>query len=328
LDGSYAGNDSQNFFIPEIGYVQQITPQIAGGIAIYGNGGLNTDYGNNPFRAIGGSGSAGVNLEQVFVSPSLAWQFTEGQALGFAVKFAYQRFEAKGIGAFSSASSSGTNFSNRGVDSSAGWGIRLGYTGKLTPNLTVGTTWASKTRTGNFDKYKGLFAEDGGFDIPANYGIGVAWKATSALTLAADIKRIEYSDVKSIGNPIGNLFAGNAFGTSNGPGLGWRNVTVGKVGASYDFNDWTLRAGYSHSTQPIPDDQTLLNILAPSVVQNHVSGGATWRDGTSGELSIAYTHAITHTVHGAGSISPAYGGGEANIELHGDILGIAYGWKF
>ena len=88
LNGNYDGNDTQNFFIPEIGYVQQIDPQWAAGVAVYGNGGMNTDYGSNPFRAFGASGSAGVNLEQLFVSPSIAWKLNENHALGLAVNFA------------------------------------------------------------------------------------------------------------------------------------------------------------------------------------------------------------------------------------------------
>ena len=328
LNGSYGGNDTQNFFIPEIGYVQQINPQFAAGVAVYGNGGMNTDYGSNPFRAFGASGSAGVNLEQLFVSPSIAWKLNENHALGLAVNFAYQRFKAEGIQPFTVASAAPGNFTNRGTDSSTGWGFRLGYTGKLTPDLTLGVTYASKTWTGKFDKYQGLFAEEGGFDIPSNFGVGLAWKATSALTLAADVQRIQYSDVSSVGNQLGNLFTGNAFGSSNGPGFGWKDVTVAKLGVSYDITEWTLRGGYSHATQPIPKDQTLLNILAPGVVQDHLSLGATWNLSQSGELSVAYTHAFKKTVNGSGSIPLAYGGGEANIDLAEDIFGVAYGWKF
>lgn len=328
LNGSYDGNDTRNFFIPEIGYVQQVNPQIAAGVAVYGNGGMNTDYGSNPFRAFGASGSVGVNLEQLFVSPSIAWKLNENHALGLAVNFAYQRFKAEGIQPFALASQSPGNFTNRGTDSSTGWGFRLGYTGKLTPDLTVGATYASKTWTGKFDKYQGLFAEEGGFDIPANFGVGLAWKATSALTLAADVQRIQYSDVKSVGNPLGQLFSGNAFGSPDGPGFGWKDVTVAKIGVSYDIKEWTLRAGYSHATQPIPGSQTLLNILAPGVVQDHLSLGATWNLSQSGELSVAYTHAFKKTVNGSGSIPLNYGGGEANIDLAENIFGVAYGWKF
>ena len=326
LNGTYSANDTKDFFIPEIGYVKQISAKWGLGVAVYGNGGMNTDYGSNPFRSFGSTGSAGVNLEQLFISPSVAYKVTENHALGLAVNFAYQRFEAKGLGAFDNAffSSSPGNVTDRGTDTSTGWGVRLGYTGKLTPDLTVGATWASKTKTGNLDKYKGLFAEQGGFDIPANYGLGLAWKATSTLTLAADWQHIAYSDVKAVGGALNN----NQFGSANGPGFGWKDVDVIKLGIAYDINDWTLRGGYSHASHPIPNDQTFLNILAPGVIQDHLSLGTTWRQGKSGELSLAYTHGFKKTVSGSGSIPIAYGGGEANIHLAEDIFGLAYGWKF
>jgi len=333
-DQSFSGDDTRNFLIPELGYVKPLSAQWTAGVAVYGNGGMNTDYGRNPFARFGASASAGVNLEQAFVSPSLAYRITPDHAVGVAVNFAWQRFSAKGIAPFAGASEAPGDFTNRGTDSSTGWGVRIGYTGRLTPELTVGATWASKTQMGHLDKYRGLFADSGGFDIPANYGVGVAWQASPALTLTADVQRIEYSDVKSVGNALGQLFAGNAFGSGDGPGFGWKDVTVVKLGVSYDIADWTLRAGYSHASQPVPKGQALLNILAPGVVQDHVSLGATWRQGKAGELSVAYTHAFRTTVRGSGSIPPGapqdggFGGGEADVHLAEDILGVAWGWKF
>ena len=97
---------------------------------------------------------------------------------------------------------------NQGYDTSTGWGVRVGWTGQITPTVTLGATYQTKTQMGKFDKYKGLFAEQGGFDIPENYGVGVAWKATPGLTLAADVQRINYGDVASVGNPINCLFTG------------------------------------------------------------------------------------------------------------------------
>ncbi len=52
LNGSFDANDSQNFFIPEIGYAQQLSPQLAVGVAVYGNGGMNTNYGTSPFTPL------------------------------------------------------------------------------------------------------------------------------------------------------------------------------------------------------------------------------------------------------------------------------------
>jgi len=327
-NGSYEGNDTDAFLLPEAGYVRQLSPRWAVGLAIYGNGGMNTDYGTNPFRAYGANGKAGVNLSQLFVSPSVAYKLNENHAIGLAVNFAYQQFKAKGIQPFASASSSPANFSNQGTDASTGWGVRLGYTGKLSQDLTVGATWSSKTSMGNFDKYKGLFAENGGFDIPANYGVGIAYQATPALILAADVQRIEYSNVRAVGAPLSALFSGNLFGTASGPGFGWKDVTVTKLGASYDLTPaWTIRAGYSHVSQPVPQGQTLLNILAPGVIRDHATLGATWKNGRDGELSFYYAHGFKTTVKGAGSIPANFGGGNADVHLKENILGIGYGWN-
>lgn len=347
LDGSYDGNETQNFFIPELGYVKQISPQLSASVAVYGNGGMNTDYKNSPFKNIGATGSGGVDLSQLFISPSLAFKVTENHALGIAVNFAYQRFKIEGIQPFANSnpamgpvvSESPSDMTNKGYDSSVGWGARLGYTGKITPELTLGATWASKTYMGKFDKYKGLFAEQGDFDIPSNFGVGVAWQAMPSLTLAADVQRILYSDVASIGNPIQNLTVkGQRFGSDNGPGFGWKDVTVTKLGGAYTTGDWTFRGGYIYVTQPIPDDQTFLNIYAPGVVQHHLTLGATWAVSKTGELSMSYMHAFKETVKGSGSIpgipystnpmTAGFGGGEANIDMYQNSFGIAYGWKF
>lgn len=326
LDGRYDGDDTRNFFIPELGYVRQFGGDYAFGVAVYGNGGMNTDYSRNPFRSFGAQGNAGIDLAQVFVSPSLAWRITPDHAVGVAVNLAWQQFKAKGIQPFAGFSAAPGQVSDQGRDDATGWGLRLGYTGRLTPALTVGLTWASKTRMGDFDKYRGLFAEGGGFDVPENYGAGLAWQATRALTLAADVQRIEYSGVPSVGRSLAPLFAGNPLGSDDGPGFGWRDVTVWKLGANYDWSDdLTLRAGYSHVSAPVPSGQTLLNILAPGVVRDHASVGATWKT-AGGELSLSYTRAFRETVRGSGSI-PAlpFGGGEADIHLSEHILGVAWG---
>jgi len=67
-------------------------------------------------------------------------------------------------------------------------------------------------------------------------------------------------------------------------------------------------------------------------VQDHLTFGGTWKTSTSGELSVAYTHGFKNTVIGVNSIPPGnppgFGGGNANISLEENSLGVAYGWKF
>ncbi|MBV2235905.1 MAG: outer membrane protein transport protein [Sterolibacterium sp.] len=330
ISGNYDGSGKKNFFMPEFGYVTQLSPELAAGVAVYGNGGMNTDYAVNPFAGFGSTGPLYMNLEQLFISPALSWKLNPQHAFGAALNLGYQRFSMKGAQAFAGMSQDPANLTNRGTDSSTGYGVRLGWTGQVLPTLTLGATWASKVRMGRFDKYQGLFAESGDFDVPANYGVGAAWQASKNLTLALDVQRIEYSDIKAVGNPINNLFAGNPLGSGNGGGFGWRDVTATKLGMSYVYSrDLTLRAGYSRNTQPIPADQTFFNIIAPGVIKQHLSVGGTWKLGNS-ELSVAYTRAFKNTVFGANSIPPGpppgMGGGEAHLHLAEDILGVSWGW--
>jgi long-chain fatty acid transport protein len=328
VNGSYDGNGKRNFYIPEVGFVKQFSPSLAAGIAIYGNGGMNTTYKSG--IPLFGTGEAGVNLEQLFISPNLAWKLTENHAIGAAVNFAYQGFEARGLRNFDhrNFSSSPGNVTDRGIDTSTGWGLRLGYTGKLTSRLSIGAAWSPKISMARFDKYRGLFAGGGSFDIPGNYGIGAVYQVTPGLSVAADINRILYGGIRAVAAPLSN-FASGQLGAANGPGFGWKNINVYKVGVAYDLNpSLTLRAGYNHSDQPVPASETLFNILAPGVVQNHPSIGGTLKVADNGELSIGYTRALKKTVYGSNSIPQNFGGGNANVSLAEHIPGIAYGWRF
>lgn len=330
--GSYDGNGDSSFLIPEFGYNKMLGGDMSVGVSVYGNGGMNTRYNTSPFVAYGSQNPAGVNLEQLFVAPTFAMKLNKDHAIGASIVLAYQTFGATGLQGFDNAfvSASPGNVTNRGNDHSTGWGLRLGWTGQVSENVTLGATYASKIK-GKFDAYKGLFAEQGGFDIPENYGVGIAVKATPKLTVAADIQQINYGGVRSVANTVNCLFAGACMlGQSGGAGFGWRDLTAYKLGLSYEYSkDLTLRAGLSTNRQPIPAGQTFFNILAPGVVENHLTLGGTWTLASKNELSVGYMHAFKKTINGSGSIPAVpFGGGEVNLHMSQDSLGVAYGIKF
>jgi len=336
VNGTYDANGKENFFLPEFGYNRMLRPDLSLGVSVFGNGGMNTTY-TRPIPLFGTSNTE-MDYAQLFIAPTIAWKLNEQHAIGAALNIAYHRFKVQGLENFAfpppfNASSSPGDVTNRGYDTSWGWSLRLGWTGKVTESVTLGATYQTRTRMGNFDKYKGLFAEQGDLDVPENYGVGIAFKAMPQLTLAGDIQRINYNEVKAIGNPVDCLFAGQCrLGDSNGAGFGWRNTTVYKLGVSYEWSkELTLRGGYVTLKQPIPANQTLFNMIAPGVVENHLTLGATWIFDRDKELSISYMHAFQKTVNGSGSIPPGpppgFGGGEANLRMYEDALGIAFGWK-
>jgi len=337
---SYDGDGKTSFFVPEFGYNQAYTKEMTLGVSVYGNGGMNTEY-NKPFPLFCSAppnpscSNPGVDLSQLFIAPTLAYRVTPQHALGVSLNLAFQRFKATGLQNFTAPSGPNQfsaypgNVTDQGYDNSYGAGLRIGYLGQLTPSFAVGLTYQTKTWMTEFDKYKGLFAEAGDFDIPANYGIGLSFKPMDALTLALDVVRIDYSSIKSINNPLlPNLFQA-PLGTDGGAGFGWQDVTAYKLGIQYDVNpQLTIRGGYNYGEQPIPASETLFNVLAPGVVEDHWTLGATWTLANKSELSFAFMYAPSVTVTGVNSIPSVFGGGNVNLKLKEMSFGVAYGWRF
>jgi long-chain fatty acid transport protein len=266
------------------------------GLAMYGNGGMNTDYNTKTF----GNAPTGVNLIQMFFAPSYAVKLGEKHAVGASILLGYQRFEAKGLQAFSAFSSSPSTLSNNSVSGSLGYGVRVGYLGQLTPYLSVGASYQSRMKMGAFDGYSGLFAEKGGFDMPSNWVVGLAVKPTKRVALALDVQQIRYSEVKAIGNPMLPNLMTAALGTDNGAGFGWKDVTTVKTGVQYAGPaGYTLRAGYSFGKQPVPESEVLFNILAPGVVEHHVTFGMSKDLTAKGALNLAVMKALSKSVTGS-----------------------------
>ncbi|MGO9817423.1 MAG: OmpP1/FadL family transporter [Acidocella sp.] len=333
-DQGFNGNKIKIFVIPEAGVIYQLPHNLSAGLAVYGDGGMDTDYGSNPYARFGAKGSAGVDLQTMFISPTLAWKFAPGQSVGVSLDVVDEFFRAHGLGVFSGASESPGNVSNQGEDSAFGYGFRVGYLGQLTPWLAVGASYQSKAYGAGFDRYRGLFAEQGGFNTPATYGAGIDVKPLAGLDTALDVQRIDYRSVESIGDAFQTLLSGVPLGANGGPGFGWKNTTTIKFGANYHLTPaWQVRGGYSYTTEAIPANQTFLNILAPGVVQNQFTLGATYTSHggvlpTGLELSAYGLYALPQTVHGENSIPTAFGGGNANIKLSEKALGVGIGYMF
>jgi len=356
-------SDTNNFFIPEFGYNKMINNNLSLGVSVYGNGGLNTDYNGNTNTAGGcgfpggsftaktqnalcGSGQLGVNLEQLIIAPTLAFKINDKHSIGVSPLIGYQRFKANGLGAFSLLSTSPGNLTNetrvgdKGADDAWGLGVRIGWQGKITDTVTLGAAYSSKVYMQKFDKYRGLFAEQGDFDIPENFNVGVAWKATPGLTLALDYQRINYSGVAAVSNSsqqpgcIGNPPAGpatgpNCLGGSNGIGFGWQSIDVWKLGVEFQASKaLTLRAGYNHGDNPIRSQDVTFNILATGVVTDHVTLGMTYAVSPNAELTVSYMHAFENST--SGRTNPTYFnvGGTETIKMKQDSLGVAYSLKF
>lgn len=310
------------FLIPDFGVLYPQKDGSVLGFAFYGNGGMNTAWpesANGGFGVYGG-GRAGVNLSQMFLSGSYAREVGKGTSLGLALLFGYQTFAADGLNPFNPAS---TTLSNNGADSSTGIGFKLGLQQDLTPQTRLGLVYQPKMKMSRFKKYSGLFAGGGNFDIPENYGIGVSHKINEKSTVALEMKTIKYGSVPSIANPMSNIV--NGLGSANGPGFGWRDMTIYKLGYEWEAaTDLYGRVGISYGRQPIPSTEMMFNILAPGVVEWHYSVGLTkvLRDG---ELTFAFTLTPNKRITGPNPNDPTQ---TIGLSMKQWELAIGYSKKF
>ncbi|MBL8564190.1 MAG: outer membrane protein transport protein [Hyphomicrobiaceae bacterium] len=313
-----------------------------------GNGGMNTSYPTFPRPApdcFGGggagafcAGAGGVNMMQIFMSLAFAKQITPGISIGVAPIFALQSMDLRGLEPFAQFSVDPANVSGSRNDWSMGGGVRAGIEISPMSNVRIGVSGTTPIWMQDFEKYSGVFAEGGGFDIPASIQAGIAVDVSRQLTLMLDWRYIWYSGVDSISNPSTNLFGcpsplngfvgnpANCLGGSNGPGFGWSDINVIKVAAEYRANDkLTLRAGYAWNEQPISSRDVTFNVLAPAVTQHHITGGFAYDIGNGYTLEMAAMFAPNTSVTGPELSNPGH---TVEIEMwQFDITaGVKYKW--
>ena len=306
-DGHYDSNPGWTV-IPNLAATWRVNWGFVDAVALtaYGNGGVNTKYKDvaNPSCPPGMSGvfcggALGVKLAQSFYSVAFAKQILPGISVGVAPIVARQTGKLDGVGAFAGFSIDPAHFSNQGTDDSWGIGARGGIEWKITRDIRVGVSGNAPIHMGNFEKYRGLLAEQGGFNVPGTLQAGVAVDLMQNVTLMADYKRIWFGAIASVGNPSTNFLLGNPFGADNGAGFGVQDVDVIKVGLEWRRSPGlTLRAGYSYNTAPISSRDVDLNIMTLGVVQHHVTGGLKYQVTQNLDLELAAMYAPRASVTG------------------------------
>ena len=361
--GTTYESDNDFFLIPHFGYNWQLNNDSTVGVSVYGNGGMNTEYpasstpdftGDGVGDGTFGAGTAGINLAQLFVNVSFAKKINAKHAFGGSVIVVMQRFLAQGLDNFAPLSLDPDNLSGNRKSDSFGAGLKVGYQGEVSKGIRVGVAYQSKINMSEFDEYKGLFAEGGDFDIPSTYNIGVSFDVGATGVIVADIQQINYSDVAAISNPIVNTlpptFGGSCIpagfnpdptitgasgagclGGPAGAGFGWEDMTIFKIGYQIDVSaKHTVRVGYSHADQPVPDSETLFNTLAPAVVEDHFTAGWTMKVGTNQEFNLAGMYAPSNSVKGQNPIDQfaADGGTRVEVEMAQWDIQAGWAWKY
>ena len=346
---------NRGFIIPSFGLNYMLNAQDAIGFSVYGNGGMNTSYksGNASFDPFGmrgagvsfpgalGAGTAGVDLMQVFFNLSYARQFSDRFSVGVSPLLTMQSFRSNGLDAFapftktfveSQRTQMPNHLTQNGTDNAFGWGLQVGVLARDIGDVAdLGISYRTKINMERWDDYADLFAEDGTFDIPSTLWAGVAIEVAENVTFVADYQRIWYGDSDAISNGVQNLFDCPALGGQDlesclggdrGAGFGWDDMDIFKAGLQWQAGPHvTGRIGYSHTSQPVGSDQVLFNLLAPAVVEDHITLGATVTT-RAGDITVEAMHGFGHSVKGPNPFDPTQ-----MVRLSMEQFEIGAGWS-
>jgi long-chain fatty acid transport protein len=247
--------------------------------------GVGADY-EQPALPVPGAGNAKSSLKVAEFIPTLAWKASPELALGASLNAVAQRFEASGVIVPAPVPGGFLPLPGHGSQGARGVGIRLGALWNPTPDLRLGVNFKSRTRMSSLEGYANdlLAYSDGRIDVPAQYGVGMAWNVGHGVTLAADWLRIEYSGLKVMQDP---------------QGFGWKDQPVLRLGGSWAIDDaFSLRAGYSRNSNQIVPSCLAQSLLVPSLFDRAYTAGLSWRASKASELNLALEVNPRRTVAG------------------------------
>ena len=333
--------------LAEVAYSRMVAPDLALSVVGYGNGAgtfLPADTTvclapppappGTTFRgnALCGSGRIVSGLKQLIVAPTLSMRLSDSVSVGGSLLLAAQEFKAEGQQALTSQSASPDRVTNGGTAYSFGAGLRVGGYWRAHEMLSLGASWSPRVAMSRFKEYEGLLANRGRLDIPETLMAGLQFSPTSALSLLLDYQRIRYSGTDALANPG---FDGSALrGSNGGPGAGWRDVDVYKLGVRYQATPaLRVSAGMSANSRVYEDKDTTHNVTSPSTFRRHYTLGAGYTNAAGSEWSFFYAHSPKRTTTGTSGQASAVvsqltgvptAAGQESLSTSLHVVGIQY----
>jgi long-chain fatty acid transport protein len=326
-----AESGGTSYVMPAFGYVRR-NGALTYGVGLFAQGGMGTEYAADTFLAGGSGNPVRSELGVGRLLFPVAYQVTPELAVGATLDFMWAGLDlrmalsgaqlgglvtgasgnlAAALPALGGAPWARIDFSNSsdftGKANATGWAGKLGLVYKAAPTVTLGASYQLKSAlkdmttsaSGASMSAAGGFADSGkitviDFQWPATWAAGLAWQATPALLVAADVKSLEWSKVMKDFR-LRYDSAGMGGSVSFALPQNWKDQTVTSIGVSYAVNgQLTVRGGVNLGNNPIP--AAFVNPLFPATVEKHFTLGLGYRFSPASEFNGALTVAPTATV--------------------------------
>lgn len=279
------------------------------------------------------------NLSFWQMAPGVAWNVNSRYSVGVSLNIDYQSVAFKQrVLADADADGQGdtlmSNFDLSRGASSFGLGLGVGVLYDVNDKLTVGFNYKSRQGFSPLEYQLGYGdinqqAAGGAFpagtykldlDFPQQAAVGVAVRPQPGLTVAFDMKWINWSDTMdtlSVDGP-------GAYDMPMDPG--WDDQMVYALGVVYALNDSVeLRAGYNYAEAPFGETEVSRNLILPAVVETHYTVGMGMQLNSDWDLSLHYMYVPENSLKAPVDDSMTPG---AEISLSETSFGMNIGYRF
>ncbi len=329
-------SDSKIYMIPSAGFAYNPmgcncgTPHFVFGIGMYGISGMGVDFSNK--NGLGGAlTKAWSNMAMMEMSVGGAYRVNDKLSIGFAPVFVYESMGLEMNFDLSKMGMSGVYKLSMDSTNAYGIGFDAGVVYKVNDMIQLGLVYKSKRY---MQKLKWNMTPDGfmvgddevkmRLNMPRQVAFGINVRPIEPLRIEADVRWINYKDVMDEVDIDG-------MANQDKWNFHWKNQWVFAVGTEYQATKaLTLRAGFNYAKSPIKDEDLNANVIAPAIVETHVTVGASYEFTKNLELSVAYAHAFEHkqSRKNTNMMDQIMYGPKTEVKMHQDTLAFQLSYTF
>lgn len=284
-------SDSDAYVMATGGFAFQsevLGPDLVVGIGAYPISGGGVDFPaaafqlKTPTGTVLSNAAIVANRMSMRIGPAAAYKVNDQLSVGANLSLSLNQMSIKNFDMTKMPPAS-MNFPS---DVAYGVSFVLGTMYKLSDRTHVGLSYTSKS----YNEELEWNMDDGkwrlNFEDPQAVAIGISHRPTDRLLLSADLKWLNFSDVRETATLYGPTSAQDKL-----IAYSWDDQAVVALGAKYDVSDRvSLMAGYNYGASPISEEDINNNAGVTAIVEHHVSAGVTTKVSRHSALTVSLIH--------------------------------------
>lgn len=281
-------SDSNAYVMATGGFAFQselLGPDYTVSVGAYPISGGGVDFPSSAFK-LGPSNVAVVaNRMSLRIGPAIAYRASDNLSIGANLSLAVNQMAIKNFDTSPPPPPRSMNFPS---DVAYGASFVLGTIYKINDRTNFGAAYTSRSYSEdlkwNMDDGKWRLS----FQDPQTVAIGISHRPTENLQLEADLKWLNFSEVRTAATLYGPTAA-----KTKVLGYNWHDQTVLALGAKYRLSDSvSLMAGYNYGKSPIDAQDINNNAGVTAIVEHHLSAGVTTRVSEHSALTFSLNHGL------------------------------------